>query len=92
MLRLRQIQRTAATMMLMNGAYQTAVAAHLRVFRSTISRLTTYETGPVSVVGNASDCRSTGREFDLPQSHTFVEIDLEVTSTVILLLSPIQEG
>ena len=51
-------------------------------------------TGPRSAVGNVSgyrcvsDCRSRGREFDpgpVP-SHTFVEIDHEMISTVILLL------
>ena len=45
-------------------------------------------TGPVSVVGNASDCRSRGRE----RSHTFMEIDHEIISTVILLLRLIQGG
>ena len=34
-----------------------------------------------------SGCRSRGREFDLAQSHTFVEIDHEIISTVILLSS-----
>ena len=37
--RLRQNQRAAATTMLLNGASQTAVAAHFNVHRSTISRL-----------------------------------------------------
>ena len=50
-------------------------------------------TGPRSAVGNVSgyrcvsDCRSRGREFDLGRSHTFVEIDREIISTVILLPS-----
>ena len=51
--------------------------------------------GPRSAVGNVSgyrcvsDCRSRGREFDpCPvRSHTFVEIDHEMISTVILLPS-----
>ena len=34
-----------------------------------------------------SDCRSRGREFDLSLSHTFVEIDHTIVSTVILLPS-----
>ena len=33
-----------------------------------------------------SDCRSRGREFGPARSHTFVEIDHEIISTVILLL------
>ena len=47
--------------------------------------------GPRSAVGNVSgyrcvsDCRSRGREFDPVRSHTFVEIDHEMISTVILL-------
>ena len=51
-------------------------------------------TGPRSAVGNVSgygcvsDCRSRGREFVLlAQYHTFVEIDHEIISTVILLPS-----
>ena len=49
--------------------------------------------GPRSAVGNVSgyrcmsDCRSRGREFDTARSHTFVEIDHEIISTVILLPS-----
>ena len=52
-----------------------------------------YNTGPRSAVGNVSgnrcesDCRSRGREFDPGQSHTFVEIDNEIFSTVIHLPS-----
>ena len=34
-----------------------------------------------------SDCKSRGREFDPSLGHTFVEIDHEITSTVILLPS-----
>ena len=34
-----------------------------------------------------SDCRSRGREFESARSHTFVEIDHEIISTVILLPS-----
>ena len=50
-------------------------------------------TGPCSAVGNVSgyrcvsDCRSRGREFDPSPVHTFVEIDHEIISTVILLPS-----
>ena len=53
-------------------------------------------TGPRSAVGNVSgnrcesDCRSRGREFEssIPaRSHTFVGIDYEIISTVILLPS-----
>ena len=49
--------------------------------------------GPRSVVGNesgyrcVSDCKSRGREFDPVRSHTFLEIDHEMISTVILLPS-----
>ena len=41
------------------------------------------------VFGNRceSDCRSRGREFDPAWSHTFVELDHELISTVILLPS-----
>ena len=52
-----------------------------------------YGTGPRSAVGNVSgnrcesDCRFRGREFDPGWSHTFVEIDHEIISTVILLPS-----
>ena len=48
--------------------------------------------GPRSAVGNVSgyrcvsDCRSRGREIPV-RSHTFVEIDHEMISTVILLPS-----
>ena len=50
-------------------------------------------TGPRSAVGNVSgyrcvsDCRSRGRKFDPGPVHTFVEIDHEIISTVILLPS-----
>ena len=50
-------------------------------------------TGPRSAVGNMSgyrcmsDCRSRGRKFDPVRSHTLVEIDHEIISTVILLPS-----
>ena len=50
-------------------------------------------TGPRSAVGSlsgyrcVSDCRFRGRTFDLGLSHTFVEIDHEIISTVILLPS-----
>ena len=51
-------------------------------------------TGPRSAVCNVygnrceSDCRSWGRKFDpRPRSHTFVEIDHEIISMVILLPS-----
>ena len=46
--------------------------------------------GPRSAVGNVSgyrcvsDCRSRGREFDPGPVHTFVEIDHEIISMVIL--------
>ena len=41
--------------------------------------------GPHSAVGNMSDCRSRGREFDPGQSHNFMENDHEIISTVIVL-------
>ena len=55
--------------------------------------ITSASTGPRSAVCNVSgnsgesDCRSRGREFDHGLSHTFVEIDREIISTVILLPS-----
>ena len=51
------------------------------------------EIGSRSAVGNMSgyrcesDCRSSDHEFDPGRSHTFVEIDHEMISTVILLPS-----
>ena len=50
-------------------------------------------TGPRSAVGNVSDyrcvsdCRSRGCKFIPARYHTFVEIDHEIISTVILLPS-----
>ena len=50
-------------------------------------------TVPRSVVGNVSSnrcesgCKSRGRELDLDRSHTFVEIDYEIISMVIILPS-----
>ena len=52
-----------------------------------------YHAGPRSAVGNVSgyrcvsDCRSRGREFDPGPVNTFVEIDHEMISMVILLPS-----
>ena len=57
------------------------------------SVLEIFYTGPRSAVSNVSgyrcvsDCRSRGREFDPARYHTFVEIDHEIISTVILLPS-----
>ena len=57
-----------------------------------ITLFTNILAGPHSAVGNVSgyrcvsDCRSSGREFDPGPVHTFVEIDHEMFSTVILLL------
>ena len=51
-----------------------------------------YNTRPVSTVRNASECRSWGRRFDPSLVPYFVEIDHGIISTVILLLSLIQEG
>ena len=51
-------------------------------------------TGPHSAVGNVSgnrcksDCRSRGRKFDSARTNTFMEIDHEIISTVILLPPP----
>ena len=50
-------------------------------------------TRPRSAVGNVSgnrcesDCRSRGHKFDPTRSYTFVEIDCEIISLVILLPS-----
>ena len=46
-----------------------------------------HKVGIVSGSKCMSDCRSRGREFDLGQSHTLVEIDHEIISMVILLPS-----
>ena len=57
------------------------------------NRLIHSKTRPRSAVGNMSgyrcmsDCRIRGRKFDPVRSHTFVEIDHEIISTVILLPS-----
>ena len=48
--------------------------------------LTRSAVGNVSGYRCVSDCRSRGREFDPGRYHTFVEIDHEIISTVILLL------
>ena len=44
-----------------------------------------------NVSGNScvSDCRTRGRDFDPSWSHTFLEIDHEIISTVILLPSAV---
>lgn len=55
--RLRQRQRAAATTMLLNGTSQSAVAAHFRVHRSTISRL--YER--LRTTGTTNDRPRSGR-------------------------------
>ena len=47
-----------------------------------------FSTEPCSTVGSESDCRSKGRYFDpypIKYFHTFVEIDHEIISKVILL-------
>ena len=44
-------------------------------------------------VGNTSECRPRGRDFEPKPGHiTFVEIDHEIISTAILPLLQIQEG
>ena len=48
-------------------------------------------TYPCSAVGSESGCRSRVCEFDPARSHTFVEIDHEIISMVILLHPLIQE-
>ena len=58
----------------------------------TTSSLFKLDCGPIRAVGNAFDCRSRDSKFDPAKSHTFVEIDHEIISTVILLLPLIQEG
>ena len=45
-----------------------------------------------SAVGKESDCRSRGSEFDCGPVHTFVQINDEIMSMIILLLPLIQEG
>ena len=60
---------------------------NLHTLRLIIESLGT-STGPRSAVGNVSDCRSRGSEFDpAARSHTFVEIDHEIISTAIFLSS-----
>ena len=53
-----------------------------------------YTAGLGGAVGCASDWRSGGRGFDprRGRQHSFVEIDHEIFSTVILSLPLIQEG
>ena len=63
MTRLRQKQRVAATTIQLNGAYQTAVAAHSKVHRSTISRL--YER--LQKIGTTNDRRGRARVASLKQ-------------------------
>ena len=60
-----------------------------KLFYSTLSMFTGLRGAVGNLSGNRceSDCRSRGREFDPAQSHTFVEIDHEIISTVILLPS-----
>ena len=48
--------------------------------------------GPSSTVGSEFDCRSRGGVFHPVPSLTFVEIDHEIISMVILLLPLIQDG
>ena len=56
----------------------------------TVLKFYNNSTGPRSTVGNVSgyrcvsDCRSRGCEFDPGLVYTFLEIDLEIISTVIL--------
>ena len=50
------------------------------------------EAGPASAVGSESNCGSRDRKFEPQPSHiTFMEIDHEIISTVILSLPLIQE-
>ena len=51
-----------------------------------------FVTERLSAVGSKSNCRSKGCEFPPSLSHTFVDIDHEIISMVILLLPLIQEG
>ena len=52
----------------------------------------TWSTVPHSAVGNMSDCRSRGREFNPSPSHTFAEIDHEIILQPFSSLPLIQEG
>ena len=52
----------------------------------------THQTGPHSAVGSESTADPVVANLIQTQSHTFVEIDHEIISTVILLLLLIQEG
>ena len=69
------------------------MAAYSKVSGGVRPTFNLIQTGPRSAVGNVSgyrcvsDCRSRGREFDPVRSHTYVEIDHEIISTVILLPS-----
>ena len=62
----------------------------------TIIHTTWLRSAVVNVSGNRceSDCRSRGHKFDTVRSNTFVEIDHDIVSSVILLRSAqiIQEG
>ena len=71
------------------NSFQGRVLPYLPMF----STFSDENTGPRSAVGNVSgyrcvsDCRSRGRSSIPARSHTFVEIDHEIISTVILLPS-----
>ena len=66
---------------------------YVHIFILLYLKLHIYLAGPRSAVGNVSgyrcvsDCRSRGRKFDPGPVHTFVEIDQEIISMVILLPS-----
>ena len=46
-----------------------------------------------SVVGNASDCRSQSRKFEIQLSYViYVEIEREIISTVILFIPWLKKG
>ena len=51
-----------------------------------------YPTVPCSTVGSKSDCRSRGCEFYHGPVPSFLELDHEIFSMVILLLPLIQDG
>ena len=88
MVRLTDVQRGRAIALPMQGQRQQQAANHFGVNVSTI------EPASVAQLDAPSDWRPGGRGFNprRGRQHSFVEIDREIFSTVILSLPLIQEG
>ena len=70
-----------------SGAFSFYILIHPTSSEASWSGSTLFSAGPCSVVGSEWKCRPRGSEFDLTQSHIFVEINHEIIYTVILLSS-----